>query len=583
MKKTLTKQKIYSVKIAGMAGQGIKSSGILFARFAARSGCYIFNYIEYPSIIRGGHNVMQINISKEKVEGPSNKTDLLVALNQDGIDFHLDSLTDGAGIIYDGDKKIDVSKVPAGINLYPVNLSAFAKESGGDELLINSVALGAITGMLGGNIEILKAFVREEYAGKSEEIINADLKAAELGYKYAKENYDSKVVDILNSVQGYPNGKPLMVVNGNEAAGMGAIAGGVQFIAIYPMSPISNILHFLTSYQQKYGFVYKQPEDEISAINMAIGASFAGARSMTSTSGGGFALMSEAYGLAGIAEVGVVIVEGQRGAPATGLPTWSEQGDLRFVLHAHQGDFPRIVLTPGDIEEVFDLTRKAFNLAEKYQTPVVVLIDKNLCEHDKTVEVFDNSNFVVNRGKLSLDLDPEFKRYNLSEDGISTRTVPGVGNFFIANSDEHDEKGYSSEEIDNRNEQMKKRMQKLITCEREDMDQPVLYGPENADITIVSWGSNKGSILQAINEFENVNYLHLTWANPFPAKRIFEVLSKTKHVINIEANYTGHMAGIIREKTGFEIKDNFLKYDGRPFFVEEIIEKINSVLKGEEK
>ncbi len=576
MKKTLTKQKIFSLKIAGMAGQGIKSSGILYARFANRSGSYIYNYIEYPSIIRGGHNVMQINMSREPVLGPSNKTDFLVALNQDGIDLHLDEFTEGAGVIFDEDKKIDISSLPASVHKFPVPLSRFAKEAGGDELLINTVALGAITGMLGGDLEILKELIKEEYGDKNAAVVEADTKAADLGYQYAKEKYDDKVVDVLK-----PGSKSKhMVVNGNEAAAMGAIAGGMQFAAIYPMSPISNILHFLVQHQEKFGYLYKQPEDEIAAINMAIGASFAGTRAMTATSGGGFALMSEAYGLAGIAEVGLVIIEGQRGAPATGLPTWSEQGDLQFILRAHQGDFPRIVLTPGDVTEVFKMTRTAFNLAEKYQTPVVVLIDKNLCENDQSVEMFDNSDFKLDRGKLFLDPDPNFERYKNSADGISTRTVPGVGNFFIANSDEHDYVGFSNEEIDNRNEQMKKRMQKMITCAKEDMDEPVLYGPKNADLTLVSWGSNKGAILQAIKEFNNVNYLHLTWANPFPVKRITEILSSAKKTMNVENNYSGQMAGWIREQTGIKVDENLLKYDGRPIYVEELIEAIDKLLKG---
>jgi 2-oxoglutarate ferredoxin oxidoreductase subunit alpha len=571
---------VFTIKIGGQAGQGIKSAGILFAKFASRSGYHIYNYIEYPSTIRGGHNVMQINVSSEEVTGPTKKTDLLIALNQDSIDKHLDELTPKAGILFDSDSKLDVSKVKKDTILYPVPLSELAEEAGNKSLLRNTVALGAAAAILGGDLKILNHLIAEEYGDKGEEIVKADQKAIELGHKYAKDNYADKLRDNLSENSTMDTVVPRMVINGNEAAALGAIAGGVQFAAIYPMSPISNILHVLAAHQKEYGYIYKQPEGEIAAINMALGASVAGARSMTVTSGGGFALMVEGYGLAGITETPLVIVEGMRGGPATGIPTWSEQGDLRFVLHAHQSDFPRIVLTPGDPKEVFEMTMEAFNLADKYQTPVVVLIDKNICENDQSFPLFDTSSYKVDRGKFSTEKIPDYKRYALAENGISHRTVFGSGNFFIVNSDEHDEVGYSSEEIKNRNQQMEKRMKKLATCEVEDMPKPKLFGPEEADVTLVSWGSNKGSIIQALKDFDNVNYLHLTWANPFPTDEVKRVLGKAKHIVNIECNYTAQMGGLIKERTGVEIKDNFLRYDGRPIYVEEISEKINSVLKG---
>lgn len=575
-------QEVRTIKIAGMAGQGIKSSGNLFSRFANRSGCRIYSYIEFPSIIRGGHNVMQISISQEPVLGPSNKTDYLVALNQESIDFHVDELTSDAVVIFDGDGKFDLSKVPQGVNLCPVPLSSLAKDSGGGEILINTVALGSLAAHLGGNVEVLKNLLREEYFDKSEEMITADESAASHGYDFTKQTYSRILKPVFRNEVPTSDKEARIVLNGTEAVALGAISAGLQFASIYPMSPISNILHVLAKHQEEFSYVYKQPEDEISAINMALGASFSGARSMVATSGGGFCLMSEGYGLAGITETPVVMIEGMRGGPGTGLPTWSAQGDLRFVLHAHQDDFPRIILTPGDVEETFHMTMQAFNLAEKYQTPVVVLIDKNICENEQSIKLPDTSSYAVNRGKLTTQQDENFKRYLLSEDGVSTRSIPGVGNFFVANSDEHDEFGYSNEEIKNRNDQMHKRMKKLETCRAEDMPQPQLFGPEDADVTLVSWGSNKGSILQALKDYPNVNFLHLTWISPFPVDYVRNVLNKAKYVVNLECNYTAQLGGIIREKTGFEMTDNFLKFDGRPFYVEEIREKINSVLKGDQ-
>ncbi len=569
-------QKVCSIRIGGQAGQGIKSAGLLLSKTATRSGYNIYNYIEYPSLIRGGHNIMQINISKDPVVGPRNKTDILVALNQDTIDLHISELSSQALVLYDSGKKLTTDKLPSNILKIEIPLSQIAQEAGGKDLLSNTVALGATVALLGGNIEVLCELLKEEFAKKSEEIINANITAAKNGHDYVNKTYKKEVKEIIVPMK---NPTPKMVVNGDEAVAMGAIAAGLQFASIYPMSPISNILHTLATHQEKFGYIYKQPEDEISAITMAIGASYAGVRSMTASSGGGFSLMAEGYGLAGMTETPLVIVEGMRGAPATGIPTWSEQGDLRFVLHAHQGDFPRIVLAAGDAIEAFYLTMEAFHYADKYQTPVVLLIDKNICDNDQSTPIFNVEGYRIDKGKFTTKQVENFKRYELSSTGISTRSIPGTGNFFVANSDEHDEYGLSSEEIDNRNNQMNKRMAKLLTCEKEDMQAPTVYGPKDAKLTIVSWGSNKGSILEAIAKFTDVNYVHVTWMNPFPAEHLINILSKSKNVVSVECNYSGQLTGLIKEKTGIDIKNKWLKFDGRPFYVEELEEKISTHFK----
>jgi len=569
---------VFKVKIAGQAGQGIKSAGLMLAKFASRSGYNIYNYIEYPSLIRGGHNVMQINISDKPVRGPSRHTDFLIALNQESVNKHRDEFKDCGWVLFDPDDHVKTDKLPECVKLIPVPLSKLANEAGGKDLLSNTVALGVLVGMISGNLEILKDLVKEEFGNKKAEVLESNVKALELGYKYAIDNFVEQSKDIFKMP--VVAGSKKMVINGDEAAALGAISAGLQFAAIYPMSPISNILHTLAQYQMEYGYVYKQPEDEIAAINMAIGASFAGARSMTATSGGGFCLMAEGYGLAGITETPLVIIEGMRGGPATGLPTWSSQGDLQFILHAHQDEFPRIVLAAGDVEDAFYMTMEAFYIADKYQTPVVVLLDKNICDDEESVPVFDVSAYRIDRGKFVTQQQDGYKRYALSEDGISPRSIPGVGNFFISNSDEHDEIGFSNEEIDNRLVQMNKRMSKLETCAKNDMPEPILYGPENADLTIVSWGSNKGSILQALKNTQNVNYLHLAWLNPFPTEFVSKVLSQAKKATIMECNYAGQLASLIREKTGYDFQNKKLKFDGRPFYVEEVLEHIDSVLKG---
>jgi len=567
---------IFSIKIGGQAGQGIKAAGLMFGKVATRSGFHIYAYTEYPSLIRGGHNVTQVCIAKEMVTTPIGKTDFLVALDQKTIDLHNDELKPGGGILFDVDKKYDLSKIEKGIMLYPVPLAKFAKEAGGAELLSNTAALGALLALFGGNLQILKDLLEESFGKKNPQIVISNHQAVESAYDFAKEQYKDNISSQLSPIKAEELD---MIVSGNDAVALGAIAAGLQFVSIYPMSPTSNMIHVFAAFQGKYGFIYKQPEDEIAAVNMAIGAAYAGARAMTATSGGGFCLMTEAYGLAGMAEVPVVIVDGMRGGPATGLPTWTEQGDLRFALHAHQGDFPRIVLAAGDCEEAFRLTMQAFNLADKYQTPVMLLMDKNICENEQSVPFFDIAKFRIDRGKFSAEKIEGYERYALSADGISLRTIPGSGNFFEANSYTHSTVGFDSEESSDTIEQMDKRMQKLKTCEQEDMVSPILFGPENADVTIVSWGSNKGSIIHALKHYPNVNYLHITWMNPFPKEAVKKVLKKAKHILNIECNYTAQLGGLIKEKTGIESHDNLLKYDGRPIYPEEIAQKLDTILK----
>lgn len=452
--------KVYAILVGGAAGQGIKSTGSEIARHLAKAGFNTYNYSEYPSLIRGGHNTVQITFSKDPINAPIKNIDLLIAFNKETVEKH------------SCDSVLETNNL--------------------------------------------------------EEILN---KVSEMFGKGTTSNN--------------------IVINGNEAVAYAAIAAGLQFAAIYPMSPISGILEILAKNQEKFGYVYKQPEDEISAINMSIGASYAGARSLTATSGGGFCLMTEGFGLAGMTETPLVIVNGMRPGPATGLPTWSEQGDLQFALNAHQGDFPRIILSAGDVTEAFNLTLKAFNLADRYKTPVVLLIDKNLCEGDQSVVPFDYSSYKI-------DHEIKFPRR--------------------ANSDEHDDEGFSSESSEIRTTQMHKRMQKLDDCAKNDMPLPQLIGPQQSDLTIVSWGSCKGPIIDALNEFNNVNYLHLTWFNPFPTEAVYKILTKAKKVLAVEQNYSGQMCRLICEKTGIDIANKLLKYDGRMFYREEIIDKIKELV-----
>lgn len=523
---------IFSVKIGGAAGQGVKSAGLILAKLATRSGYQVYTHTEYGSMIKGGHNVIQVNISSEAVTAPRLQTDLLVALNQETIDLYASGLAAGAAVIFDNTAGLNVGSAAKGVDLL------------GGPLTGNDALLGAVCAILQGSYPTLRTLVEKEYG---------QVDPTTAGFGFATKNFDCGRRPVLEPKEGM---SPKMVVNGNEALALGAIAGGLKFAAIYPMTPITNLLTVLASLQEKYGFVYKQPEDELAAVNMAIGASFAGSRSLTATSGGGFCLMTEGLGLAGMTETPLVIIEGMRAGPATGLPTWSEQGDLQFVLHASHGEFPRIVLAPGDVTEAFYLTRLALNLAEKYRTPVIVLVDKNLCESDQSV-LLDLSKDVWEVGK---------------------RRCPGTGEYFIANSDEHTEVGYSSDDSANRVKQMEQRMNKLSICEKEDLPAPELYGPEAAKTTIVSWGSNKGAILEALKSLPETNFLHLTWLSPFPIEAVKKILSSANRIVDVEANYSGQLANLIREKTGIEITERLLKYDGRPIYPAEIVRKCSGNL-----
>lgn len=567
--------KSFVFKIGGEAGFGIMSAGLMAAKLATRSGYEIFEYSEYPSIIRGGHNVTELIIGTEPVRSPRLTTNILIALNQDTITRHAAELSAGSFVIYDSEQKIDVSALPVGVIKIPVPLNRTAREVGGSIVMRNSVALGAFVALTGGSLATLTKLIDEEFVAKAKDVAKRNNKTAAAGYAAVQKNFRVQCTTYLKP---RPKRAARAVLTGNDAVALGAIAAGMQFAAIYPMTPISNIIHALAPLQEQYKFIYKQPEDEISALTMAIGASFAGARSMTASAGGGFCLMTEAYGLAAMTETPVVIVVGMRGGPATGLPTWTEQGDLQFVLHAHQGEFLRIVLAPGDVEEAFHLTMQAFNLADKYQGPVIILMDKHICESHAGVAPFAYAAYRLNRGKIVTKAQSTYARYAWSEDGISPRAFPGSGTHVLANSDEHTEAGYSNEDADNRKLLMAKRLRKIDTCSKEDLPDPVVYGPKKAALTLVSWGSNKGVILDALADFPNVNYVHITWMNPFPTEFVQRFLTQGQTVAILEGNQTGQLEALIKEKTGITISHHIRKSDGRPFFVEEVRTEIKKLV-----
>lgn len=569
-------------KIGGEAGFGIMVAGLTFSKALSRAGYHTVEINEYPSLIRGGHNTVAVTFCDEPVESPYRPIHVLIALNKQTVDYHIGELADGASIVIDAqDYALDSSYTNRGVHVCHVPLLELAKKVGGNMLMRNTVALGASMALIDIPLEYLASVITGQFIKKGDQVVAVNVGAAKEGYDYVINHYPNVHVKGI-----IPNpGKKKLVVTGAEAAGLGALAAGMKFFAAYPMTPVNGLLTYMAAAQKRAGIVYKQPEDEIAGINMAIGASFAGVRSMVATSGGGFCLMTEGVSFAGMIEQPVVIIMGMRPGPSTGLPTWTGQGDLHFILHAGQGEFPRIVLAPGDAQEAFALTAQAFNLADICQTPVIVLVDKYLFETRWSTEVFDPGSVPINRGKLlsaeEQNALTDLPRYRRTQDGISPRGIPGrPGGIFRENSDEHNEHGYSDDEADNARFMIEKRQKKLQEAQKH-VPSPVVYGETEGEITLVGWGSTKGAVIEAIKQLNNeairVNYLHLNFINPFPSEAVKDILSKAKRIVDIEGNHDAQMAQYIRMKTGIEITDTILKYDGRPFYPEDIIEGLKKL------
>ena len=564
--------------IGGEAGYGIMAAGTTFAKACSRGGLHVFINSEFPSLIKGGHNISLVRVDEEEVFCHLETVNLLVALNQETIDLHLNEIVPGGGIVYDGEQ-INVTKENLkreDIVLYSVPLTKIIRELGAELLLRNTVVVGASMAILDYDFGLLEVAIRDSFGKKKGEIVEQNVKAARMGYDHVKKNICEECGYKLE-----PRRAPeRMLLTGNDAIAMGAIKAGCKFYAAYPMTPVSAILHTMAEKAKEFNLVVKQTEDEIAAMNMIIGAGFAGVRAMNATSGGGFSLMVEALGLAAMTETPIVTVEGQRPGPSTGQPTHTAQGDLKFLLSAGQGEFIRIVIAPGDREECFYETFNAFNLAEKFQVPVLILVDKFLAEDYKTTEFFEHSNLKIERGKLlsqeELNKISEYKRYLNTEDGISPRALPGqLNGVHCAPSTEHDESGFSHEASDALmtsevvKMMLEKRMKKLSFIEKE-IKPPKLYGPQEADLTLVSWGSAKGPVFEAMKLLQKdgvkVNFLQVLYLSPFPTEEVKKVLSHAKIVVDVENNFTAQLASLIREKTGIEIQHKILKYDGRPFY-----------------
>ena len=567
-----------NIGIGGEAGQGVGRSGMLLGKALMRAGFHAYGNIEYPSLIRGGHNYYTLRTSQRKVTSVLEKPDLVIALNKETILLHQDMVNSGGGIIYDVKEKIEEGELSrTDIEYYPIPMAEVVEELGGPDIMRNTVALGAVTALIGLDPDFLKEIVSETFEGR-EKIIKMNQDAISRGWEHVIE------FDYGFSCTMEAGGRPeRMWLTGNEAVALGAVAAGCNFYAAYPMTPASPVLHYFAGHDEETDSAVIQTESEIAAMCMTVGASYAGVRAMTATSGGGFCLMTEGLSFAAMTESPVVVMLGQRPGPSTGLATHSAQGDLLFAVYGAHGEFQRIVLAPGDTEECFYMTQDAFNLAERFQIPVILLTDKNVIESHETVEKFGLDN-VIDRGKLvrEWESEEEYKRYRFTDDGVSPRALPGTKNAIVlATSNEHIERGYTSSASQSAIAMVDKRFRKthLIKEAAEKLDPIKTYGSQNPDITIVGWGSTKGPVLEAMGMLEaeeiSTRFVQIRIVEPFPEN--FDEYLKGVTVL-FENNRSAEFGTLIKLNTGYVFENIGLRYDGRPFEPNEIVAKIKEVL-----
>lgn len=579
--KALSPRKV-SVRIGGAAGDGIASIAETLAKACARHGLHVFAYNSYQSVIRGGHINMQIRIGAKKVLSQGDFCDFLIALNLDTVKRHAKEVIPGGGIIYNKEKiKLEPGMIQQGVNDFGIPATTIANQFGKSPVMQNTVALGTLAYLMNFPFDSIQQILTDTFKRKGDAVVQANVGAARSGFEFAQKNFKK-----IEFTWKFTDEKK-MFMTGNQAIALGAILGGCKFYSAYPMTPASGILHWLAPRGSRYGMVIKQCEDEIAAINMAVGAGHVGVRSMTGTSGGGFSLMTEAVGLAGMIEAPVVVVNCQRGGPSTGLPTKTEQADLFQALGASQGDFPKIILAPANVEDAFYSTIEALNLAEIYQCPVILLSDLLLSEHYETIEGLDPTRIKIERGDWAVNTNGSgYKRYLSTPTGISPRALPGQeGKMYVAGSDEHDEEGVLISDVFTNPEirvlMMEKRMRKMETALK-NLPEPELFGPKDAELTFIGWGSTFYVIrdVMRILEKEGVktNHLHIKYLWPFKKDAVSRILASCKKSLIVENNYSGQLERLIRQETGLSIPHHLRKYDGEPFGPTLVYEKAKEVL-----
>lgn len=564
-----------SLRIAGEAGQGVQTVGPALCTIFKRCGFHLFAHQDYMSRIRGGNNYFQIRISSNPLYTLRQKADIVVALDKASVAIHKKDLS-AKGVIILDKKKFNITDNDRAF--FDAPMYDLAIKIGGSEMFINSVSYGLLIGVINIEFKWAEQILKEIFSDKGEEIIRKNIEAAKAGFDFARNNFKQKIFEIKNNIN-----KETLLMNGNEAIALGAIKAGCKFYSGYPMSPSTNIMNNLAHYAKKFNIVVEQAEDEIAAINMVIGASFAGARAMTASSGGGFALMAEGVSLAGMTETPIVVVDAQRPAPATGFPTRTEQADLEFVLHAGHGEFARAIFSPGTIEEAFYLTIKAFNLAEKYQIPVFILTDQHLGDSYRNINMLDLNKIKVEQYILSKEESKtvtNYKRYQLTESGISPRAIPSwIEDVIYVDSDEHTEEGHITEDGEIRIQMVKKRFHKKMAGLSQKIEPPVALNIKNAHTVILGFGSTFGVIKEAVelNPKDKIGFIHLPQVWPFPSQKITELLKKAKKIITVENNAAGQLAKLLRRETGIKADNSILKFDGRPFDLDLLLQKLKEI------
>ncbi len=626
--------------IGGPQGSGINASAEVFAKACSRAGLRVYANIEYHSNIMGKHSFYRVRVDDEDVRSYKDKADILVALDHETLTGdgdhrrwathygHIGEINEGGGVIYDAEIGFDpaTAKRPD-LRFYAVPFMEIIKKALEEvgkgeqarryEVMKNTVGLGASLALCDYPFDLVAEVIRSQFKGKRSEVGELNVRAAKLAFEHVKQHENSKEFPYTLKPGREP--KARILAKGYEIHAIAKLKAGCAFQTYYPISPATDESVYLERQQRDYNLLVVQCEDEISSINMAVGAAHMGVRASTATSGPGFALMVEGIGFASITECpGPVLVMYQRGGPSTGMPTRQEQGDLQFALHPAQGDFPHVVIAPGDLRECYQDTFSAFNWAERYQMPVIVLSDKKLASVYTTIDklelrwpeidrgaVFTGSEWTAvdakgpndsgsqaghngnGNGKMDLASVKEYLRYAFAKDGISPRSRPGVkgGRHWIT-SDEHDPDGHITEGVEMRVAMMNKRMNKLKLLQKAmpEEQQYFLHGPKDADLTVLAWGSTKGTILDALRDLEaqgkKVNFLQCRLMRPFPAEAVGAILRSAKRIVSIEENYTGQLAQLVQEQTGVMIDQRINKFDGRPFSEDEVVNALAKVYDG---
>ena len=573
----------FALAIGGAAGQGIATPGNVLARLFTRRGLYVNAYNAYQSIVRGGHIFLTVRISDQPILSHGDNLDLLMCLNQDTMDRHLRLMESGTRVVFNSDT-ITPGDAVEGAQMCPMPIGEL---SGGsrNKVIQNTIALGVLTHLLDLDFDVLGTALAHQFGSKGKDTVEENTSAARAGYDYATANFEPYPDPIASGE------KPLALWTGNDALAMGGAAAGVKFYVAYPMSPSTGVLHWMARNARDLGIMVRQAEDEIAVANMAIGAAHTGCRAMCATSGGGFALMTEAIGAASMMEIPVVFINVQRAGPSTGVPTKTEQGDLWQALGASQGDFERLIVAPRNALDAYNTIPEVFNLCDQFQCPGIVITDLLISEGTFAVDPDDiDLHPEIDRGELITDGDSngDYLRYKYTDSGVSPRAIPGTeGYVHVVATDEHDQDGVLiSDEFTNpikRRMMVEKRARKM-TGALEAIAPPALEGPEEAAVTLIGWGSTHGVISEAIEQLAErgiiANHLSVKWIVPFHTEAITDIVRAAQRTIIVENNYSGQFFRYLRSETGITIDGHIRKYDGEPFMPHHIVDGVIEQIAG---